>query len=203
MPDRTRLVLASKSAARKAMLMAAGLTFEAMPAEVDEDGIASAMEHGGGSVEAADIANALAAEKARSVSLSLPGALVIGSDQVLMCGRRRLSKATTREEARQTLEVLRGRDHELVSSVALAEDGNVVWQVVESAQLTMWAFSDAFLDSYLERAGDSILGSVGCYEIEGPGVQLFEKIEGDVFTILGMPMLPLLAELRRRGVIAV
>lgn len=198
MPDDARLVLASGSAARRSMLSGAGLTFEVMPADIDEAVIAAES----GFSEAADIAMLLAGEKARSVSLAAHDALVIGSDQVLALGRQKFSKAKTIEDARRTLSSLKGRTHELVSAVVLARGGDILWQHVDSAQLTMRDFSDAFLDDYLARAGDGVLGSVGCYEIEGRGVQFFEKIDGDFFTILGMPLLPLLAELRREGLVA-
>lgn len=201
MADAQRLILASGSRARKNMLSAAGVVFEVVPADVAEDAITSAMISQSDCVEAADIAGALAAEKALSVARAHPKALVIGSDQVLALGRRMFSKAANVSEARETLTALRGRAHELVSAVALASGNDVVWQTVESAQLTMRPFSGDFLDDYLSRAGDRILGSVGCYEIEGVGSQLFERVEGDHFTIMGMPLLPLLNELRTRGVV--
>lgn len=196
-----RLILASGSAARKNMLSAAGLAFEIIPADIDEDDIRSLMLSESDGVEAADIAVALSAAKALSVARSNPGALVIGSDQVLALGRRMFSKAASIADATDTLDRLRGRTHELVSAVALAFGNAVVWQTFDSAQLTMRRFSDAFLASYLNDAGDSVLRSVGCYELEGKGVQLFERVEGDYFTILGMPLLPLLAELRAQGVV--
>lgn len=201
MSERDSLILASGSAARRAMLLAAGLSFEAKPADVDEEAITSAMASESDYAEAADIARVLAREKARSISLVRPDAVVIGSDQVLAAGRRKFAKAKSLGEARQTLEALRGRSHELVSGVALAQNGEILWEAIDSAELKMRNFSDAFLDEYLQRVGNRILGSVGCYEIEGPGVQLFETIEGDIFTILGMPLLPLLGELRVRGVV--
>jgi septum formation protein len=195
------LILASGSAARKAMLASAGLTFEVVPADIDEESIQSMMVTESDCVESADVAAVLAMEKAMAVSRLHPDALVIGSDQVLGLGRRMFSKAANKAEARDTLDRLRGRTHELVSAVALAQNGAVLWQGFDSAQLTMRRFSDEFLGNYLERAGDRILRSVGCYELEGLGVQLFERVEGDYFTILGMPLLPLLAELRTRGVV--
>jgi septum formation protein len=201
MSDPFRLILASGSQARKDMLTGARLTFDVIPAKIDEDAITSLMISESDCVEAADIAGVLSAEKALSVSRANPGALVIGSDQVLTVGRRLFSKAATLEDARETLDILRGRTHELVSSVSLATGEHVLWQSFDHAQLTMRSFSDEFLACYLDRAGSRILNSVGCYEIEGPGVQLFERIEGDYFTILGMPLLPLLTELRSRGVI--
>lgn len=201
MSDPVRIVLASGSSARKAMLQSAGLRFDVVPADIDEDAIRSTMVSESSCVEAADIAGVLAAEKAVVVSRDNPGALVIGSDQVLALGQHLISKAATLSEARATLDRLRGRTHELVSAVALARAGEIVWQTVDSAQLTMRRFSDEFLGRYLEKAGDSVLKSVGCYHLEGLGVQLFEKIDGDYFTILGMPLLPLLAELRTQGLV--
>jgi septum formation protein len=201
MSNPLRLILASGSAARKHMLDASGLVFDVIPADVDEDTIRSMMVTESDCVESADVAAVLAMEKALAVSRLHPGALVIGSDQVLGLGRRMFSKAANKAEARETLDRLRGRTHELVSAVALAQAGAIVWQGFDSAQLTMRQFSDEFLGNYLARAGDNFLRSVGCYELEGLGVQLFERIEGDYFTILGMPLLPLLAELRTRGVV--
>lgn len=201
MSSGTRLILASGSSARKEMLQSAGLAFEIVPADIDEDAIRSVMVSESDCVEAADIAAVLAAEKALHVSRAHAGALVIGSDQILALGRRLFSKAETVAEAREHLDRLRGRTHELVSAVAIARDGVILWQSVDSAQLTMRPFSDEFLGRYLEKAGDSTLKSVGCYHLEGLGVQLFDKIDGDYFTILGMPLLPLLAELRNQGVV--
>lgn len=201
MADPVRLILASGSRARKDMLTAAGLTFEIIPADIDEDGITSTLQTESACVEAADIARVLAGEKALAVARQNPGALVIGSDQVLSVGQRKISKAQTMAEARETLDILRGRTHELVSAVALARDNELLWQTVDSADLTMRDFSDEFLGHYLNCAGERILKSVGCYEIEGAGVQLFEHIDGDHFTIMGMPLLPLLNELRQRGLV--
>lgn len=201
MAETARLILASGSAARRAMLKAAGLTFEVIPADIDEAEIRAAMMVDNACVEAGDIAAALAAEKAAHVARANPGAVVIGSDQVLALGSHFISKAGTVLEARDTLDRLRGRTHELVSAVALAQDDNVLWHAIDSAQLTMRRFSDEFLGTYLSRAGDNVLRSVGCYDLEGLGVQLFERIEGDYFTILGMPLLPLLGELRQRSMV--
>lgn len=198
-----RIVLASASRARQAMLQAAGIDFEVIPACINEDAIRSAIESEVAGADVNDVAGVLAEEKAISVSSLHKDALVIGSDQVLGLGKRIFSKAASHEEARLALQQLRGRQHELISAVTLAQNGEVLWSASESAQLTMRDFTDKFLGSYLEHAGNSILNSVGCYELEGLGVQLFEKIEGDYFTVLGMPLLPLLSELRRRGAIAV
>ena len=201
MADAARLILASGSAARRSMLAAAGLTFEVIPATIDEAEIRDAMMVDNACVEASDIAAALAAAKALSVARAHPGALVIGSDQVLALGSQYISKAGTVLEARDTLERLRGRTHELVSAVAVAQGDDVLWHSIDSAKLTMRRFSDEFLGNYVSRMGDRVIHSVGCYELEGLGVQLFERIEGDYFTILGMPLLPLLAELRQRGMV--
>ena len=201
MAEAQRLILASGSAARKAMLGAAGLAFDVIPAAVDEGEMRSGMSRSGAHPEAADVASSLAVEKALAISRAHPDALVIGADQVLALGRRMFTKAATVDEARAALLDLKGRTHELVSAVALAERGHVVWQTFDSAQMTMRKFTDAFLESYLAQAGSTILNCVGCYEIEGAGVQLFERIDGDYFTILGMPLLPLLAELRKGGTV--
>ena len=201
MANTVQLILASGSEARKTMMQAAGLTFDVVPADIDEDAIRASMMLESGTVEAADVASVLAMEKAMLVSRAHPKALVIGSDQVLALGRRHFTKSATEVEARETLVALRGRTHELVSAVALAHGGEIVWQSFDSAQMTMRQFSDDYIASYISSAGDAVVKSVGCYELEGFGVQLFEGIEGDYFTILGMPLLPLLTELRTRGVV--
>jgi septum formation protein len=196
MPESTRLVLASGSAARKALLEAAGLTFDVVPAQIDEAAIRTAILEETMGAEASDIASVLAAEKARAVSELHREALVIGADQVLVLGGKIFSKAETMLEAREHLTMMRGRTHDLVSAVALARNGVVHWQTLAVAGMTVRDFSDEFLGAYLERMGDRALASVGCYELEGTGVQLFERIEGDYFTILGIPLLPLLQRLR-------
>lgn len=202
MADAPRLILASGSAARRAMLEASGLAFAVVPADLDEDAITAAMTSESACVEAADVASMLAVEKALSVARVNPGALVIGADQTLALGTRLISKAATMPEARAILDSLRGRTHELASAVALARDDAILWQEIDSAQMTMRRFSDEFLGVYLQRMGDRALKTVGCYELEGLGAQLFERIDGDYFTVLGMPLLPLLAALRNEGVIA-
>ena len=202
MADAPRLILASGSAARRAMLEASGLAFDVVPADLDEDAITAAMTSESACVEAADVASMLAVEKALSIARVNPGALVIGADQTLALGTRLISKATTMQEARAVLDSLRGRTHELASAVALARDDAILWQGVDSAQMTMRRFSDEFLSVYLQRMGNRALKTVGCYELEGLGAQLFERIDGDYFTVLGMPLLPLLGALRNEGVIA-
>jgi septum formation protein len=196
MPDAVRLVLASASAARGALLKAAGLSFDVIPAHIDEGAIRVNILENTAGAEAGDIASVLAAEKARVVSALHPDALVIGADQVLVLGGKIFSKAETLAQARSHLEMLRGRTHDLVSAVALARQGSVHWQTMTTAGMTMRDFSDEFLGAYIERVGERVLQSVGCYELEGIGVQLFERIDGDYFTILGIPLLPLLQRLR-------
>jgi septum formation protein len=196
------LVLASRSPARRRMLEAAGLTFRVERPDVDESAIRSTLadfDHYGG---AERVARVLARAKGEDVSRRLPGALVIGADQVLALDREIFSKPADMAAARQTLRVLSGRTHRLLSAASLAIDGAQVWSHLDIASLTMRKLSDAFIDDYLARAGDKVCTSVGGYELEGLGVQLFERVDGDYFTILGLPLLPLLAELRARGVVA-
>jgi septum formation protein len=195
----TQVTLASKSAARAQLLAGAGVRFETAGSGVDEDAAKARLlsEDAG----PCDIAQALAETKALVVSLHRPG-LVIGADQTLDLDGSRYDKVETLAEARHRLERLRGRKHQLHSGVAVARDGSVIWRETQSASLTMRAFSDPFLDGYLARSGEAALASVGCYQLEGEGLQLFERIEGDYFTILGLPMLGLLALLRREGVVA-
>lgn len=201
MPEATRLILASGSAARRTLLEATGLIFDVIPANIDEGKIRDAIVGATANVEGSDIAGVLAAEKARLVSIEHPNALVVGADQVLTLGGKFFSKAENLAEAREILSMLRGRTHELVSAVALARNGEVHWQTSATAEMTMRSFSDEFLGCYLEKMGDRALQIVGCYEIEGPGVQLFEEIDGDYFTILGIPLLELLARLRHEGMV--
>ncbi len=192
------LVLASRSSARRALLEAAGVAVEPCPADLDE----RALEAGAAANAPTAIAAMLAREKARLVAKSHPGRLVLGADQVLALGSKRFSKPPDRSAARAQLRALRGRSHELHAALAVVEDGAVVFEHVESARLTMRAFSDDFLHRYLDAMGEAVLASVGCYQLEGLGVQLFERIEGDYFTILGMPLLRLLDFLRGRGCLA-
>lgn len=196
------IVLASGSRARRELLAAAGVHFIVEPADVDEPAIRARLHREDAGVAPQRVAEILAATKAEEVSTRRAGALVIGGDQVLALGNEVLSKSDSMAEARAALQRLRGRVHELHSAVAFAEDGRVTWTHCATARLTMRDFSDAFLDDYLLRAGEGVCGSVGAYELEGLGVQLFEKIEGDYFTVLGLPLLPVLGELRARGMIA-
>ena len=192
------LVLASRSAARCAVLEAAGIPIELCPADLDE----RALEAAATAADPTAIAAMLAREKASLVGKSHPGRLVLGADQTLALGPKRFSKPADRMAARAQLQALRGRSHELHAALAFVGDGAVVFEHVETARLTMRHFSDDFLDRYLDAIGDAVLASVGCYQLEGIGVQLFERIEGDYFTILGLPLLPALDFLRRRGCLA-
>ena len=189
------LVLASKSDVRGKMLAAAGLRFEIRPAQIDE----RAVEAKAGVSDAAAAARLLARAKAEAVAANRPGQLVLGADQTLARGATRFSKPKDREGAAEQLRSLRGRTHELHSALALVRDGKVLFDCVDSAKLTMRDFSDRFLNEYLEMAGNAALTSVGGYQLEGIGVHLFERIEGDYFTILGLPLLPLLGYLRQNG----
>jgi nucleoside triphosphate pyrophosphatase len=198
-PNPPHVVLASASRARRELLAAAGVPFTVEPTDVDEPAIRKGLDGGTASTQIAEI---LACAKAQDVSRRHVDSLVIGADQVLAFGDEILTKPGDMNGARATLTKLRGNTHELHAAVALAEKGEVVWTHTATARLTMRAFSDAFLEDYLTRAGDRIGQSVGAYELEGLGVQLFERIEGDYFTILGLPLLPLLAELRAREIIA-
>jgi septum formation protein len=195
----SNFILASKSAVRGDMLRAAGLDIDILPASIDERGLERRWE---ADLLAPDaVALGLAREKALAVSRDYPGRVVIGADQTMALGQQRFSKVATISEARDKLLLLRGKRHELHSAFAVARDGAVLAAGVAAAHLTMRAFSEAFLDAYLERAGEAILASVGCYQLEGLGVTLFEAIEGDYFTILGLPLLPLLAALREKGLV--
>jgi septum formation protein len=192
------LVLASKSAVRRTMLEAAGIPLEVVPADIDERAVEARMRSG----TAADAASLLAREKARVGAARMRGRLVAGADQTLALGRTRFTKPVDRDSAREQLRMLSGQTHELHSAVALARDGRVMFSKVETAKLTMRELSDAFLDAYLDAAGDAVRASVGGYQLEGLGSQLFERIEGDYFTILGLPLFALLDFLRRDGCLA-
>lgn len=192
-----RLILASRSAARRAMLNGAGVPFEAEDAGVDEPEIKAAF-HGD---DPAALAVELAKAKALAVSARRPGVWVLGSDQTLAFDGGLISKAPSLAEARDRLRIMRGREHQLHSGAALARNGQVIWSGVDTARMTMRDFSDAFLDAYLAAEGEPVLASVGAYRLEGMGSQLFDRVEGDYFTVLGMPLWPVLAELRRVGVL--
>jgi septum formation protein len=194
----TRLLLASQSAGRAAMLRAAGLDFETTAAHVDEEGLTAALQAEGQS--ARNIADALAEAKAVKISARLPGITVIGADSTLaLDDGRLLTKPGDPAEAAAHLATMAGARHRLFSAAVAARDGAPVWRAVGEARLWMRPLSDAFIADYVARHWDSIRWTVGCYEIEGAGVQLFDRVEGDPWTIIGMPMLPLLAWLRATG----
>lgn len=190
------VILASKSAARRAVLDGAGVAYEAVVAGVDEDAVKTRMlAIGAGPREVAD---ALAELKAVRVSCNRQG-FVIGADQTLDLDGRLYDKADDVATARDRLITLRGKTHRLHSAVVVARDGAPIWRETATATLTMRDFTDAFLDAYLATEGEAALGSVGCYRLEGPGAQLFSRIEGDYFAILGLPLMGLLDLLRRHG----
>jgi nucleoside triphosphate pyrophosphatase len=192
------LVLASKSAVRHAMLRDAGLAVEIAPADIDERTI----EQHAGIHDPGEVAALLAREKARAVGDRKPDRLVLGADQTLALGERRFSKPMDRAAARAQLAALSGRTHELHSAVALVRAGTVVFEHREVARLTMRALSDRFLDAYLDAMGAAVTTSVGGYQLERAGIQLFERIDGDHFVILGLPLLALLRFLRHDGLLA-
>ena len=192
------LVLASRSAIRRTVLEAAGIPVEVFPADVDE----RAIEARASAADPGEVAALLAWSKARATASGRPGRIVLGADQTLALGSRRFSKPTDRASARAQLRELRGKTHALHSAVAVVRDGEVLYQGGEVARLTMRPFSEAFLDRYLDAAGSAVTASVGAYQLEGIGIHLFERIEGDHFTILGMPLLPLLNFFRQQELVA-
>lgn len=198
-PGSKRLILASSSDARRVMLQSAGLTAEIRPSTVDEDALRrSALAEGASARETALL---LADTKAAQISVRVPDAIVIGADQLLVCEGQWFDKPSSVVVARAQLKALRNRSHELVTAVVCHQAGQRLWHHVDTPRLLMRDFSDPFLESYLEAEGDQLLFSVGAYRAEGPGVMLFDRIEGDHFSILGLPLLPLLAFLRQNGAI--
>ena len=193
------LILASQSRARQTMLANAGIAFEAVAAEIDERAVqqASSLSAPG------DIAALLAREKALPVSARLPGRLVMGADQTLALGERLFSKPSSRAQAAEQLRALDGRSHQLHSAVAVARDGKILFESADMARMTMRRLGEAEIAAYLNEVGPAVTTSVGAYQLEGLGVHLFERIEGDHFTILGLPLLPLLAFLRSERLLAV
>ena len=192
------LVLASGSASRKALLTAAGVAFITDPADLDEASLMAQL-HGAG---AETMARSLAEQKAVTVSRRHPGQIVLGGDSVIAFGGDFLSKCATLEEARGLLQRLSGHTHLLVSAAALAKDGALLWAHASPCQMTMRELSPQFLEDYLAREGEAILASVGCYHFEGRGAQLFDRVGGDYFSVLGLPLLPVLAQLRKEGLLA-
>jgi septum formation protein len=193
--ERDPLVLASRSSARRALLEAAGIPLEVDPADLDE----RALERSASSLVRGAVAQFLSREKAAAVSRARPGRLVLAADQVASLGAERFSKPADQAMARAQLSMLSGRSHELHSAITFAQDETVLFEHVAVARLTMRPLSEAFLDAYLDAAGSAATASVGGYQVEGLGIQLFERIEGDYFTVLGLPLIPALDFLRRRG----
>jgi septum formation protein len=192
------LVLASGSTVRRALLEAAGIPVEARPANLDE----RAIEADAPSEDPSAVAALLSREKALWVAAGVPGRLVVGADQTLALGRRRFDKPADRAAARAQLKTLAGRTHELHAAVAVARGRDVLFEHVAVARLTMRPLSEIFLDRYLDAVGAAVSASVGAYQVEAIGIGLFDRIEGDHFTILGLPLLPLLAYLRAEGSLA-
>jgi septum formation protein len=188
------LLLASKSEVRRKIL-AAGVPIESRPAPIDE----RAIEARSNVHEAGEVARVLAGAKAHTVAAQMPARVVLGADQTLTLGEQRFSKPADRDAAREQLLALRGKTHRLHSALTVVRDGAVLFEHSDTAELTMRDFSDRFLESYLDSVGDSAFASVGGYQIESAGIQLFERIAGDYFTILGLPLLPLLQFLRQAG----
>jgi septum formation protein len=192
------LLLASRSAVRRTLLEAAGIPVEVQPADIDERGL----EAKAPSQAPSAIAALLAREKACVVARRNPGRLTLGADQTLALGAKRFAKPADLPAARAQLRALRGSTHELHCAIAFVRDGAVVFEHAAAARLTMREFSDQFIDSYLDAAGSAATASVGGYQLEGPGVQLFERVDGDYFTVLGLPLLAALDFLRRQECLA-
>lgn len=193
------LVLASASAARARLLRQAGVPFLQDPAEIDESAVKAALRREG--ADASKAALDLARRKAAAVCLRHPGRLVLGADQLLDCAGEWLDKPGAPAQARAQLLRLAGRKHQLATAVVLLRDGKVAWSHVETPAVTVRTLSPGLVDAYLSAAGEEVLASVGAYQIEGLGAQLIERLEGDVFAVLGLPLLPLLSALRREGVL--
>ena len=194
-----KLILASQSRARKMLLENAGFDFEALPADIDE----RAVQQNSGRTAPGEIASLLACEKALFISRQKPGQYVVGADQTLALGQRMFSKPAGRAQAAEQLGLLAGKVHELHSAVAVARDGKILFLDVGVARMTMRPLTENQINAYLDQAGDAVTTSVGAYQLEGAGVHLFERIEGDHFTILGLPLLSLLAFLRSEKLLAV
>ncbi|MCA6118375.1 Maf family protein [Bradyrhizobium sp. WSM 1738] len=193
------LILASQSRARQMLLANAGISFDAVPADIDERSV----QKNSGLAAPGEIAGLLAREKACFVSSNNPARYVVGADQTLALGNRMFTKPAGRAQASDQLRLLAGQTHELHSAVAVARDGKIVFADISIAKMTMRRLSDNEIEAYLNQAGQAVATSVGAYQLEGLGVHLFERIEGDHFTILGLPLLPLLAFLRGEGLLNV
>lgn len=195
-----KLILASNSASRRAMLSAAGVIYDTVPAHVDEDAAKVSLRAGRAGPRA--LGDALAELKAIKVSRTHPGALVLGSDSLVAFeDGTTLDKPQSRADAAAHLRMMSGKRHDLVSAAVIAENGRAVWRIVDRAKMFVRPLSDAFIESYLDLEWPAIAGCVGCFRIEGPGVQLFSRIDGSHFTVLGMPLLPVLDYLRVRGIL--
>lgn len=195
-----RLILASASAPRQDILRAAGLNFDIIPAQVDEAAVKRTARRAGRSAEQAALL--LAEEKARQISRQVPDAVVVGADQILVCGDEWFDKPANVVEAREQLLALRGRSHVLATAVSCVQRNVHLWHTIDRPRLTMRSFSDAFLDMYLAAEGADILSTVGAYRLEGRGILLFDRVEGEHAAVLGLPLLSLLEFLRRSGLLA-
>lgn len=194
------VILASGSKARQEMLRNAGVSFDVIPADIDEEKILSEMVSNNKNVE--DIAKKLAEEKSLKISKENKDNYIIGSDQILSLNNKLYSKAKNKNEAKEKLLELSSKTHQLTSAVCVTKNNKIIWSSFSQAQLSLKDLTEEKIDNYLERAGDDIYNCVGCYALESIGIQLFDKIEGDYFTILGMPLLPLLTFLEKEGVLA-
>jgi nucleoside triphosphate pyrophosphatase len=199
MPDADPLILASGSKTRARMLRGAGVAIEIVVPAIDEPELMASLNASGATTSR--VAEVLAEMKAQRVAPRFPGRFVLGCDQMLECDGLWIEKPADRDHARDQLKMLRGKSHSLVTSAVLMRDEERLWHVTERAEMRMRDFSDEFLEHYLERAGDDILRSVGAYQLEGIGAQLFQRVSGDFFTILGLPLLPVLAILREHGIV--
>lgn len=200
MKGQPKIILASSSHIRRQLLAGAGVLFEHEAADLAEDEMMLDWQKRG--LSADHVACKLAEAKAQKISAKHPDALVIGCDQMLVCDQRWFGRAESLGEAAEHLQFLRGRTHHLISAIAVVRNTKPVWDYADSAAMRMRNFSDAFLRDYAQQMGDRMLKSVGCYQLEGLGIQLFDDIRGDYFTILGLPLLPLLQFLREQGALA-
>lgn len=191
------IVLSSSSATRRKLLSQTGLYFKTAKPPVDESIIKAKLKEAGASAE--QVADNLAESKANSVAAILPGAFIIGADQMLECDGVWFDKPTGRDGAKSHLRALSGKTHQLITAAVIAHEGRIIWRRTETARMTMRPLSEEFIETYLDKAGDGAVRSVGAYELEGAGAQLFDKVEGDFFSILGLPLIPLLAALREAG----
>ena len=194
-----KIILASESSARKNLLQQAGVDFKCVAARIDEDAIKNSLQSEGAKPN--EIVDTLAEYKALRVANNFPNDIVIGSDQILVCNNVILSKARTFDEAKKTLNLLKGKSHQLLSAAVIYENNKPVWRTVSRAQLFMRDFSDSYLDEYINTSKENILSSVGCYLLEDKGIGLFNRIQGDYFTILGFPLLEVLNFLRTREIL--